>query len=106
MNIAKILADEYHNTVLKASREANTIYNRELAEQKQRNQKKKKGDTITEDFPEKPPFKVVYIPANTSYAKMLWHLEQMKEEELFAKPRPTPWPMYSKKSGCFFEFAP
>lgn len=76
MKFAKMLADEYHAFVLKASRDAETQYNVELAEHKQRMQSKKKGDTSTEEQPVKPAFKVVYIPANTSYAKILWHLEQ------------------------------
>jgi VirE N-terminal domain. len=76
LKFAKMLADEYHAFVLKASRDAETQYNVELAEHKQRMHSKKKGDTSTEEQPVKPAFKVVYIPANTSYAKILWHLEQ------------------------------
>lgn len=76
LKFAKMLADDYHSFVLKASREAETQYNQELSEHKQRISSKKKGDTSTEEPPTKPTFKVVYIPANTSYAKILWHLEQ------------------------------
>jgi hypothetical protein len=71
-----MLADDYHSFVLKASREAESQYNQELSEHKQKISSKKKGDTSTEEAPTKPTFKVVYIPANTSYAKILWHLEQ------------------------------
>ncbi|HQS23743.1 MULTISPECIES: DUF3987 domain-containing protein [Sediminibacterium] len=76
LKFAKMLADDYHSFVLKASREAEMLYNQELSEHKQRISSKKKGDTSTEEPPTKPTFKVVYIPANTSYAKILWHLEQ------------------------------
>jgi len=76
LKFAKMLADEYHSFVLKASREAESQYNQELSEHKQKISSKKKGDTSTEEQPTKPTFKVVYIPANTSYAKILWHLEQ------------------------------
>lgn len=76
LKFAKMLADEYHNFVLKASREAESQYNQELSEHKQKINSKKKGDTSTEEAPTKPTFKVVFIPANTSYAKILWHLEQ------------------------------
>lgn len=76
LKFAKMLADDYHSFVLKASREAEMQYNQELSEHKQRISSKKKGDTSTEEPPTKPTFKVVYIPANTSYAKILWHLEQ------------------------------
>jgi hypothetical protein len=76
LKFAKMLADDYHSFVLKTSREAELQYNQELSEHKQRISSKKKGDTSTEEPPTKPTFKVVYIPANTSYAKILWHLEQ------------------------------
>jgi hypothetical protein len=76
LKFAKMLADDYHSFVLKASREAELQYNQELSEHKQRISSKKKGDTSTEEPPTKPTFKVVYIPANTIYAKILWHLEQ------------------------------
>jgi len=76
LKFAKMLADEYHTFVLKASRDAESQYNHELSEHKQKISSKKKGDTSTEEQPTKPTFKVVYIPANTSYAKILWHLEQ------------------------------
>jgi len=76
LNFAKMLADEYHNTVFTSSREVEAQYNQELSELKQRISSKKKGDTTTEETPIKPTFKVVFIPANTSYAKILWHLEQ------------------------------
>ncbi len=36
----------------------------------------KRNEPVTDDPPVKPAFKVVYIPANTSYAKILQHLEQ------------------------------
>jgi hypothetical protein len=76
LKFAKMLADDYHSFVLKASREAELQYNQQLSEHKQRISTKKKGDSSTEEAPIKPTFKVVYIPANTSYAKILWHLEQ------------------------------
>jgi hypothetical protein len=76
LKFAKMLADEYHSFVLKASREAETQYNQEVSEHKQKLHSKKKSDSAFEEVPIKPSFKVVYIPANTSYAKILWHLEQ------------------------------
>lgn len=73
---AKMLADEYHTTILKNSKELDKQYKQELSEHKQKISTKKKGDTSTEEEPTKPVFKVLYIPANTSYAKILFHLEQ------------------------------
>ena len=76
LKFAKMLADEYHSFVLTASREAESHFNQEMSEHKQKLHSKKKSDTSMEELPIKPSFKVVYIPANTSYAKILWHLEQ------------------------------
>lgn len=76
LKFAKMLADEYHSKVLESSREADRKYNIEMAAQKQRAYKKQKVDASAEEPPIKPAFKVVYIPANTSYAKILSHLQQ------------------------------
>ena len=76
LKFAKMLADEYHSFVLTASREAESHFNQEMSEHKQKLHSKKKSDAAFEEVPIKPSFKVVYIPANTSYAKILWHLEQ------------------------------
>lgn len=78
LKFAKMLADAYHNDVLKTSRDLETKYNQELSDFKQKISNKRKKDQPTEEIPNKPPFKVVYIPANTSHAKILWHLDQNK----------------------------
>jgi hypothetical protein len=76
LKFAKMLADEYHSFVLKASREAELLFNQQMSDHKQKLNSKKKTDMSLEELPAKPAFKVVFIPANTSYAKILWHLEQ------------------------------
>lgn len=76
LKFAKQLADEYHTQVLNASKDADTQYQQQEAAFKQLQRNLKKGETMQEEPPVKPPFKVVYIPANTSYAKILSHLEQ------------------------------
>jgi len=76
LKFAKMLADEYHSMVLRSSKESEQMYNQQLAEYKQKLYGKKKQESAADEQPVKPPFKVVYIPANTSYAKILWHLEQ------------------------------
>jgi hypothetical protein len=76
LKFAKMLVDEYHTNTLRQSKEAEALYNHALLEFKQRANHKKKGDTSIDEAPQKPKFKVVFIPANTSYAKILWHLEQ------------------------------
>ncbi len=76
LKFAKMLADAYHNFMLQASRDADDRYKQELAEHKARQYARKKGDTTVEEPPQQPAFQVVFIPANTSYAKILSHLEQ------------------------------
>lgn len=76
LKFAKQLADEYHTQVLNASKDADAQYQQQEATFKQLQRNLKKGETMQEEPPVKPPFKVVYIPANTSYAKILSHLEQ------------------------------
>lgn len=76
LKFAKQLADEYHTQVLNASKEQDAQYQQQEAAYKQNLRTCKRGETVNEDPPIKPAFKVVYIPANTSYAKILSHLEQ------------------------------
>ncbi|MEI6122712.1 MAG: DUF3987 domain-containing protein [Bacteroidota bacterium] len=72
---SKSLADKYHEQILKTSREELQRYDVEMNEYKSRQRFKKKQE-VPEDPPIQPPFKVVFIPANSSYAKILSHLEQ------------------------------
>ncbi|RFM29593.1 DUF3987 domain-containing protein [Deminuibacter soli] len=76
LKFAKQLADEYHTQVLNASKEADIQFQQQDAAYKQNFRTLKKGETMNEEPPVKPKFKVVFIPANTSYAKILSHLEQ------------------------------
>lgn len=76
LKFAKGLADTYHSFVVQSSKDAEANYKTELAEHKARQQAKSKKDTTVEEPPTTPAFKVVFIPANTSYAKILSHLEQ------------------------------
>ena len=73
---AKMLADEYHLTILKESNDSKKQYDQDLSEHKQKIHSKGKKDKTIEEEPTKPDFKVLYIPANTSYAKILTHLQQ------------------------------
>lgn len=76
LKFAKMLADEYHSMVLRSSKESEQQYNQQVAEHKQKMFGKKIQTAPPQEPPAKPPFRVVYIPANTSYAKILWHMEQ------------------------------
>jgi hypothetical protein len=73
LKFAKALADKYHSTILEESKEARKIYDEKLAAHKMlKNKNKLEGD---QEIPQEPKFKVVYIPANTSNAKIMQHLD-------------------------------
>ena len=72
---SKELADKYHTEILKNSLEQKKEYNKKLEEVKHAKRFKKKEDKSVEEIPEEPPFKVVFIPANTSNAKIIQHLQ-------------------------------
>lgn len=74
LTFAKMLADKYHNAVMEASKQVVEEYKQELEAVKQAKKFIKKGEE-TPKTPDEPPFKVVFIPANTSNAKMIKHLE-------------------------------
>lgn len=71
---AKRLADKYHQQVLAASRESQTRHEAELADYKLLLNKRRKGDPPPEK-PVTPPFRIVFIPADSSHARMIEHLQ-------------------------------
>ncbi len=71
---AKRLAGDYHDQVLKQSKEAMKKYEAELLEYNNIKRKQKPGSPFLEP-PEKPPFKIVFIPADCSQARMVEHLK-------------------------------
>lgn len=76
LKFAKVLADPYQERVLEESNKEKQIYDAELAEYKTAQRNRKKNDETVAEEPLKPPFKVVFIPANTSYAAILKHIQQ------------------------------
>jgi len=76
LKFAKVLADPYQDRMLENSNKEKSIYDAELAEYKTALRNRKKNDETAIEEPEKPPFKVVFIPANTSYAAILKHIQQ------------------------------
>ncbi len=72
---AKKLADKYHQQKLQASRDEQKGFEAEMADYKEILKSKKKGDTAPEK-PQEPLFKIVYIPADCSQARMIDHLHQ------------------------------
>jgi hypothetical protein len=84
MKFSKALADKYHDEVLNRSKEVHKDYTREMNDHKLRQRMKKRGESSDEP-PEEPVFKVVFIPANSSYSKMIYHLEQNGEEGIICE---------------------
>ena len=72
---AKRLADKYHQQVLSASREAQKRYEGELVDFKEILKNKNKNEPPPEK-PEEPPFKIVFIPADSSQSRMIDHLQK------------------------------
>ena len=73
LKFAKALADKYHNNLLAESQEARKIYEENLAAYKMLKSKGKLEEN--QGMPQEPKFKVVFIPANTSNAKIIQHLD-------------------------------
>ena len=73
LKFAKALADQYHNTIIEESKEARKIYEEKLAAYNML--KKQNKLDANQEMPQEPKFKVVYIPANTSNAKIIQHLD-------------------------------
>jgi len=75
LNNAKRIGDKYHQKILQQSRDAQKIYETELAEFKRQEFKKNKGAEPAPEKPQQPPFKIVFIPADCSQARMVEHLQ-------------------------------
>lgn len=71
---AKRLAEKYHQKILKVSSAAQADYLAQMSEYKAACSKAKKTGEVLEQ-PDKPPFKIVFIPANCSAARMIEHLQ-------------------------------
>lgn len=76
LNSSKNLADVVHDNMREISDENRKEYEKELADYKNALKYRKKGDTEELIEPKAPNFNVLYIPANTSNAKVMWHLQQ------------------------------
>ncbi len=71
---AKRLADKYHERILKASRDAQANFDAESEDYKNQCRNLKKGDASPEK-PMQPKFKILFIPADSSSARMIEHLQ-------------------------------
>jgi len=84
LKFAKALADKHHEELLKSSKEEQDRHEIDMNEYKARQRIKKKNEP-DEIPPVQPPFRVVFIPANSSYAKILTHLEQNQGEGIICE---------------------
>ncbi len=73
LKFAKVLANKYHAKTLDKSVQDKKEYEAKIAASK--NRSKKINPTLIGGLLKQPKFKVVYIPANTSNAKVIQHLE-------------------------------
>lgn len=78
LKFSKCLGDLHHDRLIQESNDDLQRYKNEMNEYKANMYSRKKGDPSV-DAPEQPPFRVLYIPANSSYAKILDHLKQNNE---------------------------
>jgi len=74
LTFSKTLADRYHDEVIALSNKLQENYKQELEAYKHAKKYLKKGEELPPP-PVEQPFKVVYIPANTSNAKIIRHLQ-------------------------------
>jgi hypothetical protein len=81
---AKRLGDKYHERVLESSRKAQNQFENEMVDYKETLRTKKKGDQ-TPLKPDEPKFKLVFIPADSSSARMIEHLQNNNGEGIICE---------------------
>lgn len=81
---AKELGIAYHSFLLNESQQKRKVFNFELqAYKKKMYDKKVSADEIS--MPEEPPFKILYIPANSSSSKVIEHLKEGDQRGVFCE---------------------
>ncbi|MFN5183534.1 MAG: DUF3987 domain-containing protein [Bacteroidota bacterium] len=84
ITFAKQLGDAYHDTLVKESLRLKAEYEVELAEYK-RLISDKKANIKDLVHPNEPNFKVLFIPANNSSARIIQHLKEGDEQGVFCE---------------------
>lgn len=86
LQFSKELGMSYHNALKKNSTEQRRVFEVQMEEYK-RTQYKGKGKDEGErmEIPEKPPFKILYIPANNSSARVIQHLIECERNGIFCE---------------------
>ncbi|MBK8516078.1 MAG: DUF3987 domain-containing protein [Saprospiraceae bacterium] len=84
MVFSKMLGDKYHDKLVEESKQKLKVYEIELAEYKKK-LARSKTDTSELEPPVEPPFKVLFIPANNSSARVIQHLQEGDENGIFCE---------------------
>lgn len=84
LSYAKQLALSYHRKLLQESRDARKIYEEKLQLHRMHLVKKKTNETI-ESEPEEPPFKILFIPGNSSSSAIIQHLNDGDGRGIFCE---------------------
>lgn len=83
---AKSLAQTYHDKLLNESMEAKRSYDIAMKQYKMKLRNLKKGENPEdEEEPQAPPFKILYIPGNSSSAAVIRHLMEGDEKGIFCE---------------------
>ena len=81
---AKALGSKYHKKLVNESEAKKKIYESEMQVYKKKlYDKKVLGEEL--EMPKKPPFKVLYIPANNSSARLIQHLKDGDQQGIFCE---------------------
>jgi len=84
LTFSKDLGEKYHDKLVSESREKQKAY--EVAEREYKKMiANKKVDITKIEPPEEPPFKVLFIPANNSSARVIQHLKEGDEQGIFCE---------------------
>ena len=84
LTFSKQLGDKYHNKLVDESKSKRKVYEMEMAEYRRVVQKSK--DNVSNiELPDEPAFKVLYIPANNSSARIIQHLKEGDEQGIFCE---------------------
>lgn len=81
---AKRLVQKFHDEAVNNSKEAKKKYEAELLDYNDKKRKRKSGEPLP-DAPEKPPFKIVLIPADCSLARLVEHLQNNAGEGIICE---------------------
>jgi hypothetical protein len=84
MVFSKMLGDKYHDKLIEESKQKLKVYEIEMAEYKKK-LARSKTDTSELEPPVEPPFKVLFIPANNSSARVIQHLQEGDENGIFCE---------------------